>query len=179
MFKRSIDNHNFQYEFKVYNKKVKDYYCALTALYPENSNQGFSSASFISSLGDECTVNDRELIFEQYIRMPDRERNKIFEGDIILDQCNLDLGLYDSYIIDHSTIWIVKSLDEFLHWTIYHFCEQWCVYPPRDYEKSIYDFYKETRSKDLLIIGNTNMGINDKYKKYQKLYDRTYGKEAK
>jgi hypothetical protein len=163
------------YEFRVYDLQEKQYFCALTTLYPENSEQGFFSASFISTLGDECTIEAKDrLMFEQYIRMKDKEGTKIYEGDILLSSYTVDVGYMDPWISKVIDIIIVDKLDTFLYTYVYNFGFTHNIYH-QDHEdkRSIFDVWKERRSKDFLVIGNINIGLVEKYKEeYQELYEK-------
>jgi hypothetical protein len=167
------------YKFRVYDTLEKDYFSALTALYPENSTQGFFSASFLSGLGDECKIEYwNRLIFEQYIRMQDKEQTDIFEGDIILSQYNIDVGFMDPYISTMKSFIIVDSMDTFLYNHVYQFCFNRNVYHTNHEDKrSIFEVCKETRSKDFLVIGDKHRGLKEKYKQYQAEYEKSFLKK--
>ena len=104
-------------EIRAYDPKAKDYYCALLSVFFENSPQGIYSAHFISSLGDECDVLGKDLIFELYSRVKDKNGKKIFEGDKVKDEFGLIKVVdYDNgaFILkDHSVFYWLHEYVKF------------------------------------------------------------------
>lgn len=144
-----------QYEFRVWDTKTNKYF------YPWP--QGFSlfgEVTCFDCIGQQFERNENrlmrynDLVIEQYICMHDKNNKEIFEGDLVEIDCNIDVGHTDERIERTVFVVAVDSIDEFLYNHVYRFCQDCCVYPPHKYKGSIYDYYKERRSRDFRIVGN-------------------------
>jgi len=91
-------------EFNVYDKREKEFYIALTSISFENAPQGISQATFMNSLGEEKTVENKDLIFLQYTGVDDDDGQKLFRHDIVQVNDHFLSGII-GYIIKEDFDW--------------------------------------------------------------------------